>query len=140
MIDPYLYLQQIERDKAEIRSIDAEIKTYEALATNTAAPSGNTSGRASGTSDKVGKNAGKIGDLITKKEAAKDKLINDIEERAEFIKQIDDVLQYEILHMIYVDGMSIKEIARKKHFSEVWISKNHTRAINKLYILLNSID
>ena len=59
--------------------------------------------------------------------------------RIKLIEQLDDRLQYKVLHKRYVELKSLTEIADEENYSYVWISKVYSEAMKKVQNILNSI-
>ena len=90
-----------------------------------------------GVSDKVGNVVAKIVDLEAEINRMIDKFIDDKQERIKVIEQVDDELQYTILHKHYVQVKKFSLIAEEEYFSTEWISKNHTKALAKVQRILD---
>jgi DNA-directed RNA polymerase specialized sigma subunit len=134
------YLQQIINDDKRIQNKCVEVYQLRCLATSVTAPMGTEPVQTSGASDKVGNIVAKIVDLENEINDMIDRFIEDKIERIKVIEQVDDQLQYTILHKHYVQGKSFTEIAEEECYSDVWISKNHARAIEKVQKIINSIS
>ena len=91
----------------------------------------------SGVSDKVGKITAKIVDLENEINSLIDRYIDDKQERIAIIEQVNDPLQYNILHKHYVQGVRFRDIAEEEHYSEVHINKQHQKALEKVQQILN---
>lgn len=133
------YLQQIAKDDKVIQNKCVEVYQLRCLATNITAPMGTEPVQTSGVSDKVGNITAKIVDLEKEINELIDRYIDDKRERIKVIEQIDDALQYNILHKHYVQGKSFTEIAEEENYHPVWISKNHALAIEKVQNILNRL-
>jgi hypothetical protein len=133
------YLEYIAKANAHIQNKLVEVYQLRCLAESITAPMGTEPVQTSGASDKVGKIAAKIVDLEDEINALIDKYIDDKQERIAVIEQINEPLQYNILHKHYVQGMRFKEIAEEEHYSEVHINKQHQKALEKVQKILNCI-
>jgi DNA-directed RNA polymerase specialized sigma subunit len=138
-IEARKFLQQILKDDKLIQNKCVEVYQLRCLATNITSPMGTEPVMTSGASDKIGNIVAKIVDLENEINELIDKYIDDRQERIEVIEQIDDPLQYNILHKYYVQGTRFKEIAEEEHYSEVHINKQHQKALAKVQKILNSI-
>ena len=138
-MDARTYLQQILKDDKLIQNKCVEVYQLRCLATNVTAPMGTEPVMTSGASDKVGNIVAKIVDLEYEINELIDQYIDDKQERIAVIEQIEDPLQYNILHKYYVQGTKFKDIAEEEHYSEVHINKQHQKALAKVQKILNSI-
>jgi DNA-directed RNA polymerase specialized sigma subunit len=138
-VDARTYLKQILKDDKMIQNKCVEVYQLRCLATNVTAPMGTEPIATSGVSDKVGNIVAKIVDLENEINDLIDKFIDDKQERIKVIEQVDEPLQYAILHKHYVQGMRFREIADEEHYSEIHIAKQHQKAIEKVQRILNSI-
>ena len=68
-----------------------------------------------------------------------DDYIDEKGRRIKLIEQLDDRLQYKVLHKRYVELKSLTEIADEENYSYVWISKVYSEAMKKVQNILNSI-
>ena len=136
-LDAREYLQQIAKDDKLIQNKCVEVYQLRCLATSVTAPMGVEPVQTSGVSDKVGNITAKIVDLEAEINRMIDKFIDDKRERIAVIEQIDDELQYTILHKHYVQGKAFSLIAEEEHYSTEWISKNHSKALAKVQRLIN---
>lgn len=85
--------------------------------------------------DKVGNSVSRIVDL----EKQQEELLKVMNYRAEVTELIERLpyRYYDILHKIYLQGMSLKEIAYMKDKSYSWATKTHDKAIEALQKLLD---
>lgn len=138
-LDARVYLQQIARDDKLIQNKCVEVYQLRCLATSVTAPMGTEPVQTSGVSDKVGNITAKIVDLEAEINQMIDKFIDDKQERIAIIEQVNEPLQYNILHKHYVQGKKFREIAEEEHYTEVYISKQHQKALKKVQKIINCI-
>ena len=138
-MDARVYLQQIAKDDKLIQNKCVEVYQLRCLATSVTAQMGTEPVQTSGVSDKVGNITAKIVDLEAEINRMIDKFIDDKQVRIKVIEQIDDELQYNILHKHYVQGKKFREIAEEEHYTEVHISKQHQKALKKVQKIINCI-
>lgn len=64
-----------------------------------------------------------------------------LEQKAEFIRLIEKLeeTEYEIMHKLYIEGYTLKEIRREKGKSYSWASSNFRKAKSNLKILLEGV-
>lgn len=134
-----IYLQQIAKDDKLIQNKWVEIYQLRCLATSVTAPMGTEPVQKSSVSDKVGNTVAKIVDLEAEINRMIEKFIDDKQERIAVIEQIDDELQYTILHKHYVQGKKFSLIAEEEHYTEVYISQQHQKALKKVQKIINCI-
>lgn len=139
-INAKTYLQQIINDDKRIQNKCIEVYQLRCLATNITAPMGTEPVQTSGASDKVGNIVAKIVDLEHEINDMIDRFIDDKHERIKVIEQIEDQLQYNILHSRYVQGKRFKEIAEEEHYTDVYISQQHQKALEKVQKIINCIS
>jgi DNA-directed RNA polymerase specialized sigma subunit len=138
-LDARVYLQQIAKDDKLIQNKCVEVYQLRCLATSVTAPMGTEPVQTSGVSDKVGNITAKIVDLEAEINRMIDKFIDDKQERIKVIEQVNEPLQYNILHKHYVQGKKFREIAEEEHYTEVHISKQHQKALKKVQKIINCI-
>lgn len=138
-MDAKKYLSQILKDDRIIKNKCVEVYQLRCLATSVTAPMGKESVMTSGPSDKVGNIVSKILDMENEINELIDRYIDEKQERIKVIEQIEDPLQYTILHKHYVQGIRFRDIAEEEHYSEVHIAKQHQKALAKVQNILNSI-
>lgn len=138
-MDAKEYLGQIDFLDRLIQSKQVEVYQLKCLATNVTAPMGSEPVQTSNISDKVGNITAKIVDLENEINDLIDQYIDEKQKRINMIEQIDDPLQYSILHKKYIQKKSLTKIAEEEHFSRVWIDKNHGYALKKIQNFLNCI-
>ena len=135
------YLSQIKEYDIKIDRKIAEKNRIREIATSTGGTGESEKVKTSVKRDKLGEIVAKI--IDTEKEI--DRLIDIyVEKKQEIIKQIEqieDIEQYEVLHLCFVDGYSIKECAKFKDCSARKIDaiksngmKTFERMFGKLYL------
>ena len=138
MIDAKKYLEEIARDNTTIENKLAEIDQLKSLATSISVATSDTPVQSSGNSDRIGKIVADIVDKENELQKITDELVNKRNERAQIIEQLEDRLQYNILHKRYLQLMEFEDIADKEHYSKQWIYKIHKQALENIQIILNS--
>ncbi len=138
MIDAKKYLEEIAKDDAVIKNKLAEIDQLKSLATSISAATSDTPVQSSGGNDRIGKIVADIVDKENELQKLVDELIYKRNERIKVIEQLEDRLQYNILHKRYLQLMEFEDIADKEHYSKQWIYKMHKQALDNIQIILNS--
>lgn len=133
------YLEQIGINLAIIEDKKDQIEEVLALATSITAPMGTEPVQTSNISDKVGKFGSEFADLRKEIEAEILELQKDNMKRIQTIQKVGNILQYKILYNHYVKGMEFNDIAEMLNFAPVTISRNHTKALEKIEKLIKCI-
>jgi DNA-directed RNA polymerase specialized sigma subunit len=61
-----------------------------------------------------------------------DKLVDTKKEVIETIEQLDSPTQYDVLHMIYIQGKTLQEVADSYGMSYDWATTTHGRALKNV--------
>ena len=134
------YLEGIADHTAKIHCKLAEIEQLRSLATSIGSLSSDAHVQSSGESDRIGRIVADIVDKENELDAMVDDYIDEKGKRIKLIEQLDDRLQYKVLHKRYVELKSLTEIADEENYSYVWISKVYAQAIKKVQSILNSMN
>ena len=134
-----LYLEQIERYDKFIQAKLAEIYQLRCLATSVTAATGSERVQTSGTSDKVGNITATIVDKENEVQKMIEHFFNEKSERIKLIEQLENTLEYTVLHERYIQYMSLKDIAAKEGYSYQYICEIHGRAIKKIQSFLKNL-
>ena len=133
------YLEGIADNTAKIHCKLAEIEQLRSLATSISSLSSGAHVQSSSESDRIGRIVSDIVDKETELDAMVDDYIDEKGKRIKLIEQLDDRLQYKVLHKRYVELKSLTEIADEENYSYVWISQVYSEAMKKVQNILNSI-
>lgn len=138
-VDAKTYLEEIERYETYIKSRIAEIYRLESLATSMTAALCDDKVQTSGDKDKIGKIVARILD-------EKDKLLKTVEyffevksERIALIEQLENLLEYKVIHGKYIQYLELKDIAANENYTHQYICEVHNRAIENFQVLLNNL-
>lgn len=131
------YLSQIEKINMMIKNKDAEIVKWKELADNTSAPALGDKVKSSGAKDTMANAVVNYVDIEKELLEQKQKLINKHNEIVKTIEQLP-AQEYDVLHMIYIQLMSLDDVAEQKHKSYSWVATIHGRALANVQKLLNS--
>ncbi|MDE5995988.1 MAG: hypothetical protein K2G56_03630 [Eubacterium sp.] len=134
------YLEDIEKKGTRIQCKLAEIEQMRSLATSISSSLSVTSVQSSSESDRIGKIVSGIVDKEKELDAIVDDYTYEKEKRIRLIEQLDDGLQYKVLHKRYVELKSLVQIADEENYSYVWISKVHSEALKNFQKIMNSIN
>lgn len=138
MIDAKEYLKQIARDNVVIENKLAEIRRLESLATNISSVMSDTPVQSSGNNDSVGKLVADIADKKAELQLFADTLTDTINDRIKVIEQLEDRLQYIVIHNHYVLLKPFKKIAKNENYTYNYIMKKHAAGIKNIEIILNN--
>ena len=132
VVDAREYLQRIERNKATIINKQIEKKYWLEMAEGTSVNVGTERVQSSGNPHKM---ESKVLEAVT------------IDEQIEKLKQeIADIIhtierlkpsEYQVLHKIYVQNQSLKEIQAAEGKSYSWVTTTHAKAIKSLQRILD---
>ncbi len=139
MIDAKKYLEEIERYNSVIENKLAEIDQLKSLATSISAVTSDTPVQSSSEGDRIGKIIASIVDKEKELDAIVDDYIDEKEKRIRLIEQLDDSLQYKVLHKRYVELKSLSEIASEECYTYDWIGKKHSQGLKKVQEMLNEL-
>jgi DNA-directed RNA polymerase specialized sigma subunit len=131
-VDIKEFLEYIIFADKRIKNKQAEIYQLYCLATSTTAPMGSEAVQTSGVSDKVGNAATKI---LQEKEKAERMVKEYVEERAKriaLIEKLENPLEYDVIHLHYVQDKSLKDIATEVCKSYQYIVEIHNQALKNL--------
>ena len=139
-INAKAYLEDIEKKGTRIQCKLAEIEQMRSLATSISSSLSVTSVQSSSESDRIGKIVSGIVDKEKELDAIVDDYTYEKEKRIRLIEQLDDGLQYKVLHKRYVELKPLVQIADEENYSYVWISKVHSEALKNFQKIMNSIN
>lgn len=132
-MDAKTYLHQIEAYGCKIKNKLEEKTMWESLATGTSVAMGGERVQSSGTHDKMARCVAEC--------VALDAEIAELKEKIrEIIRTIEalSVESYDILHKIYVQELSHKELLICYQKSSSWVKDTHKRALNELQAVLDT--
>ena len=125
------YLFQIKKLDTMIRNKRAEQQRWRDIATNMVASNDGERVQSSGNPQRMADAAEYAADLETEIEECKAK-------RKEIISTIEqlDVIEYDLLHKVYVLDLPLKAVAVMKRNSESWATTTHGRALKHIQDIL----
>lgn len=139
MIDAKKYLEEIENKNVRIQRKLAEIQQLRNLATSVSSLSSDTPVQASSEGDRIGKIIANIVDKEKELDAIIDAYIDEKEKRIRLIEQLEDKLEYKILHKRYVELKSLSEIASEECYTYDWVGKKHLQGLKRVQEMLNEL-
>lgn len=136
IIDAEAYLNEIKDFELKIKNKLAEIQQLRYLAVSLGgAPLGCDVPQVSKNNDRIGSAVAKI---IDEENEVREDISRFIEMRRERIKTIEKLcgLHYDILHLHYVQYISLKKIAKEKNYAYSYVLELHKEAKEALQELL----
>lgn len=133
------YLEQIKKADERIQNKSVELYQLKCLATSITAATDNEPVCTSGASDKVGNLVAKIVDLEKQTNAAIDDFVELRAKCIKVIEQIENSLEYTVLHQHYVQYKTLAQIAIDKGYSHQYIIEVHKKALINIQNILNSL-
>ena len=132
------FLQQIYRLDKMIENKIAECEQWETIATSITAHSEGEMVQSSGNPQKMEAAICHCVDLEREIYETVERLASVQKEVVSVIEQLEDTLQYDILHKRYVQYKSLTEIAIETRYSYQHIVDNHGKALRKVQNFLNN--
>lgn len=131
-MDAKHYLIRIQVCVSKIKNKQEEKAMWQELATGTSISMGGERVQSSGAKDKMAR-------CVAEAVAIDAEIVELKEEIREIIRTIEalSVESYDILHKIYVQGMSYKELQIHYQKSSSWIKDTHKKAMNELQKVLD---
>lgn len=133
------YLDEVAECEARIHGKIAEIYMLDALAKKVTATLCEDKVQTSTVIDK-------IGNIIAQIEEEKERLQKSVNhffkvksERIALIEQLDNVLDYKVIHGKYIRYLELKDIAKEENYTHQYICEVHNRALEKIQVLLNNL-
>lgn len=138
-VDAKTYLEEIARYEAYIKSRIAEIYRLECLATSVTAALCDDKVQTSGASDKIGNIVAMIADEKDKLQKSVEHFFKEKKERIALIEQLENLLEYKVIHGKYIQYLELKDIAANENYTHQYICEVHNRAIENFQVLLNNL-
>lgn len=133
-----IFLKQIQKINLMIMNKKQEIIQWKSVATNITSKSDCERVQSSGSKEKVADAVVNYVDL--EKEIAKE--INELYKKKKVIYSVIEQLsveEYDLLYKVYVNGMSLEDVAYQKNKSTSWANSIHGIALRHVQIILNEI-
>lgn len=132
-MDAKKYLEQYEKIDTMIVNKTIEAEKWDALAQSITAPIGDERVQSSGSQQKMADAINKSIDMKSEIEA----LVRKKKEITNTIEQIP-MLEYDILHRVYIQGKTLKEVQAEMKRQYTWITTVHGRALQYVQEILDS--
>lgn len=137
MIDAKSYLQQVEMLDAKITNKLIERKQWEDVALGITANIGGERVQSSGSQSKMADAIIKCVDMEKEIDNLIDELIHVKKEVISTIEKLYSPTEYKILHLRYIQGVSLTEIADSMNKEYSWVTTTHGRALKNVQKLLD---
>jgi DNA-directed RNA polymerase specialized sigma subunit len=136
-MDAKSFLQQVEMLDARIKNKLIERKQWEDIALGITANIGNERVQSSGSQQKMADAVIKCVDMETEIDKLIDELIDTKKKVIETIESLYSPTEYKILHLRYIQCISLTEIADTLNREYTWVTTTHGRALKNVQKILN---
>ncbi len=126
------YLLYIKVFDKRIQNKRIEVYQLRCLATSITAPTDTENVQSSGVTDRVGNIAPSVVQLEKEIKEMIDVYVREKAKRIRLIETLENVLEYDVIHMHYVQYKSLAEIAIEKGMSYQYIVEIHGKALKNL--------
>lgn len=130
------YLKEIKKLDKLIENKLAEVQRWKEIANNTSVNMSGERVQSSGSHDTIANAICTYIDLEREIKQCVDELIAKRKDILNVLEQLD-ATEYDILHKIYVQGFTLKEIASLYDRRYEWATTTHGRALKHVQIILN---
>ncbi len=131
-MDARKFLQQIEKIELQIKNKKYEKERWDDIATSITAQMGGERVQTSGSKEKMAK---AVIEAVAVQEQI-DVLLDTISEVYRVIEKLD-TKYYKFIHKIYVQGMTLREVASSEGYSYSWATTMHSRALKEVQRILD---
>lgn len=131
------YLKQIRKLDTMIRNKIAEQQQWKNIALGIVAHNDGERVQSSGNQQKMANAVERYVDIEAEINESIDKLVATKQEVIETIERLD-VIEYDLLHMVYVQYFTLEEVANKCGNSYSWATTVHGRALKNVQKILDS--
>ena len=134
------YLEQVEMLDAVIRNKLIEQQQWKNIALGITANMDGERVQSSGSQSKMADAIDKCVDMEAEIDSLVDRLINTKREVIQTIEQVDSPIEYNVLHMRYIQYRDLQDIADHYGKEYTWATTTHGRAIASLQKVLDRRD
>ena len=139
MIPAKEYLQQVRKLETMIRNKEAEKQQWKAIAHGVSSFTTGEKVQTSGNPHKMADAISKYIDIEREIDAKIDELVDKRNEIIGVIEQLPEA-SYDILHKIYIQGMTLDEVAYARGKSRSWAASLHGTALKHLQDILYNVE
>lgn len=126
------FLSQVKKLDLQIKNKLIEKQQWKDIALGITANMDGERVQSSGSKSKMSDAIEKCIDMESEIDRLIDKLIDTKREVIGTIEKLDSPTQYDVLHMIYIQGMTLQEVADKYNMSYDWAATTHGRALKNV--------
>lgn len=130
------YLKQIEKLDVLIKNKLIEKQHWKEVALGVTPQMGGERVQSSGNQQKMASAVERMIDLERELDECVDRLINTRNDVIATIEQLSPE-EYDFLHLVYVQHLTLKEVAEKKNYSYSWSTTFHGRALERVQRILD---
>lgn len=127
-----IFLEQPEKLDIQIRNKLIEKKQWHDIAMGITSNMEGERVQASGARSKMAEAVDKCVDMEAEIDSLIDELIDTKKEVIQTIEQLDSPIEYNVLHMRYIQYLSLQEIADHYHKDYSWATTTHGRALKSV--------
>lgn len=131
-MDTKEYLNQVKKLDLQIKNKLIEKQQWQDIALGITANMEGEKVQSSGSQSKMADAVVKIVDMESEINSLVDKLIDTKKEVIQTIELLTSPLQYDVLHMHYIQFMTLQSIADKYGMSYDWAKQAHKRAVKNV--------
>ena len=131
-MDAKAYLSQVKKLDTQIRNKLIEKQQWKDIALGITSNMDGERVQSSGRKTKMADAIDRCVDMEAEIDRLVDKLVDTKKEVIETIEQLDSPTQYDVLHMIYIQGKTLQEVADSYGMSYDWATTTHGRALKNV--------
>ena len=129
------YLKQLEKLDTMIQNKLIERAQWKAIALSVTSHSDGVRVQSSGSQQKMSDAVDRCVDMELEIDSLVDRLVDLKREITQIIEQLNTA-EYDVLHKLYIQGMTFDEVAHEKNKSKSWVTTVHGRALKNMDCLL----
>ena len=129
------YLKQLEKLDTMIQNKLIERAQWKAIALSVTSYSDGERVQSSGSQQKMADAVDRCVDMELEIDSLVDRLVDLKREITQIIEQLNTA-EYDVLHKLYIQGMTFDEVAQLKDKSKSWVTTVHGRALKNMDCLL----
>lgn len=132
-----IYLEQVEKLDTRIKNKLIEQRQWRDIALGITAGMEGARVQSSGAKSKIADAIDRCVDMEADIDSLVDSLVEKKKEVIQTIEQLDSAIEYNVLHMRYIQFKTIQEIADYYGYEYGWATTTHGRALKNLQEILN---
>lgn len=131
-LDAKEFLNQVKKLDLQIKNKLIEKQQWKDIALGITSNMDGERVQSSGRKTKMADAIDRCVDMEAEIDRLVDKLVDTKKEVIETIEQLDSPTQYDVLHMIYIQGKTLQEVADHYNMSYDWAATTHGRALRNV--------